>query len=529
MAISLTSLPKFIKCTEAAYTALTAKDENALYFLTDKHVFYVGTQQYSFDIVSSDDTPTGTGLSGTIYYNTATGTASLWNGTEYVTLGMPTSTDLSGTVGDSTVPTSQATKNYVDITCNTLKSTLDSTYVKTETGKSLISDTEAAKLTGYPQYTDVQTTISKKVDKFAGTANNLVISSDTNGTLADAGVAVCATITASSELLPTNSAVKTYVDDNITAAKSYADSLITTLGSYLTFKGSVATYDKLPTNAKVGHLYHITDTGAEYLWDGSAWQEMGTSINLTTYIEKKSNVTTNNIVKFDANGDIADSGVAVGTTYTDDDSTVLTSKAVMSLLTSQLSAASDLKLDKLSSATANNIVTVGDDFKSVKDSGKKVVTEITSAATDDEVPTALATKTYADSLSQSAAGACLPFITNGVAGNIPLIADGGNKLSDSSKKIVSTITTSSTADDSNVPTVAAVKSHVNTKITKVSSATAGNIAALTGEGEITDSKISIDTATASFTNTASAAKVPNEAAVVAALQEIVNYISWQSL
>ncbi len=77
MAISLTSLPKFIKCTAEQYAGIAQKDQNALYFLTDKNTFYIGARHYAFDFVASTTDPTGTGVDGTIYYNTTTGVASI--------------------------------------------------------------------------------------------------------------------------------------------------------------------------------------------------------------------------------------------------------------------------------------------------------------------------------------------------------------------------------------------------------------------------------------------------------------------
>lgn len=52
------------------------------------------------------------------------------------------------------------------------------------------------------------------------------------------------------------------------------------VGAY-TFKGSVATYDDLPTiGNEVGDIYDVRDTGANYAWTGSAWDALGQIVDV---------------------------------------------------------------------------------------------------------------------------------------------------------------------------------------------------------------------------------------------------------
>ena len=54
----------------------------------------------------------------------------------------------------------------------------------------------------------------------------------------------------------------------------------------MTYKGTKATVSALPSSGnKVGDLWHVTADGGEYAWDGSAWQEMGSVIDLSDYVE----------------------------------------------------------------------------------------------------------------------------------------------------------------------------------------------------------------------------------------------------
>lgn len=63
----------------------------------------------------------------------------------------------------------------------------------------------------------------------------------------------------------------------------------TDLASVLDWKGTVATVSALPTKesgAKKGDVYHVTEKSAEYAFDGTVWQELGSEIDLSGYYDK---------------------------------------------------------------------------------------------------------------------------------------------------------------------------------------------------------------------------------------------------
>ena len=63
----------------------------------------------------------------------------------------------------------------------------------------------------------------------------------------------------------------------------------TDLASVLDWKGTVATVSALPTKesgAKKGDVYHVIENSAEYAFDGTDWQELGSEINLSVYYTK---------------------------------------------------------------------------------------------------------------------------------------------------------------------------------------------------------------------------------------------------
>lgn len=82
---------------------------------------------------------------------------------------------------------------------------------------------------------------------------------------------------------PTPSTIPT----NVSAFVNDAGYLTSTdIASVLKYKGTKATISALPTSGNVvGDVWHITADGSEYAWDGSNWQELGTAIDLSGYVE----------------------------------------------------------------------------------------------------------------------------------------------------------------------------------------------------------------------------------------------------
>lgn len=78
-------------------------------------------------------------------------------------------------------------------------------------------------------------------------------------------------------------------------ASDVATAISTALASAVEYKGTVATVANLPSSGnKTGDMYHVTATGGEYAWDGSAWQEMGSIIDLSGYVEDSDLVAITN-------------------------------------------------------------------------------------------------------------------------------------------------------------------------------------------------------------------------------------------
>ena len=65
-----------------------------------------------------------------------------------------------------------------------------------------------------------------------------------------------------------------------------------------TYKGSVASYDALPDDAEVGDVYNVEaaygnyPAGTNYAWDGTKWDALGGSVDLSAYQTKNDNSLT---------------------------------------------------------------------------------------------------------------------------------------------------------------------------------------------------------------------------------------------
>lgn len=80
--------------------------------------------------------------------------------------------------------------------------------------------------------------------------------------------------------------------DTTYAKKADVDNLKTSLSAVYTYKGSVNTYDDLPTEVAIGDTYNVVaahgsiPAGTNYAWNGESWDALGGSVDLSTYYTK---------------------------------------------------------------------------------------------------------------------------------------------------------------------------------------------------------------------------------------------------
>ena len=63
-----------------------------------------------------------------------------------------------------------------------------------------------------------------------------------------------------------------------------AKEIVDSIGTVLHYKGSVATYNDLPSSGQeVGDMYNVIDTGNNYVWAGTDWDEISGIVDLSPY------------------------------------------------------------------------------------------------------------------------------------------------------------------------------------------------------------------------------------------------------
>ena len=67
------------------------------------------------------------------------------------------------------------------------------------------------------------------------------------------------------------------------ATEEYVNSKVSAVYKY---KGSVASEDTLPESPELGDTYNLEDTGANVAWDGSKWDNLGMTIDLSGYVQE---------------------------------------------------------------------------------------------------------------------------------------------------------------------------------------------------------------------------------------------------
>ena len=64
------------------------------------------------------------------------------------------------------------------------------------------------------------------------------------------------------------------------------------LATVMDYKGTKATVSALPSSGnKNGDVWHVTENNAEYAWNGTTWEELGTPIDLSGYATSASLAT----------------------------------------------------------------------------------------------------------------------------------------------------------------------------------------------------------------------------------------------
>lgn len=149
----------------------------------------------------------------------------------------------------------------------------DSTKVDKETGKGLS--------------TNDYTTAEK--NKLGGIAAGAQVNVVTDASSTGSGAAQTMSVSKG------NTTYTTYTKDALDTSlglKANASNVYTKteidqkLSGAMNYKGTKATTDALPSSGNAqGDVWHVTADGSEWAWNGTTWEELGTAIDLSGYVE----------------------------------------------------------------------------------------------------------------------------------------------------------------------------------------------------------------------------------------------------
>lgn len=182
-----------------------------------------------------------------------------------------------------------------------LWSKIKSKFVAQETGKSLttndFTNDYKTKLDGLSNYTLPTATADTLGGIKVGTnltITNGVLSADAGGITIDSSLSTTSTNPVQNSVITNalnNKASTSIATTSTNGLMSSADKTkLNSLSSVMTYKGTVANYTDLPTNANIGDTYNITNSsdynkaGDNAVWNGTAWDILSGTIDLSAYM-----------------------------------------------------------------------------------------------------------------------------------------------------------------------------------------------------------------------------------------------------
>lgn len=165
--------------------------------------------------------------------------------------------------------------------------TIDGVAQTVGTGKAVALDlSKYLKAETFDAYkTEMTTALAGKVDKVDGmglSSNDYTSAEKTKLSGIEAGAQVNI-ITG----VATSNADAVNVSGKVATIDMSAYALKSDISSAVNWKGTKPDVASLPTGAAVGDMYHVTATGAEYIWNGTAWENVGTIVDASAYYTKE--------------------------------------------------------------------------------------------------------------------------------------------------------------------------------------------------------------------------------------------------
>lgn len=402
----MANLVNFRKCTYSEFAALTVKEDNSLYFLTDTHQIFKGASEYTkgTKVLTSQPKSSTVGEIGALYaYNGSLYLCSSVSGSSYTYVRVANVNDESGTVsaitvgeglatasGDTTITVSGTIEHDIPSGVSSHTSSVESKAV--DFGESFKVAQVSTDKFGHASVSDVDITIPKETavtvetatgaatklnagDKITvvtevstGSANQSVKRTSTTFTLPDdKDTTYTLSSTSEGKILVTPSSGSSYsvtINGWDTLAKK-AD-----ISSVFIYKGTVAKVSDLPASAEVGYVYHVTERSAEYACvtastssSDAVYEELGSEIDLTAYAKSADVIqrvtgSAGNVPKFNSDGTLSSTGFTLGVSVPANAKFTDTTYSDATQSSSGLMSSSDkAKLDKIESGAQVNTVT----------------------------------------------------------------------------------------------------------------------------------------------------------------------------
>lgn len=76
------------------------------------------------------------------------------------------------------------------------------------------------------------------------------------------------------------------------------------------YRGQVPTYADLPESPEEGDLWNVQATDENYIWNGTAWDKLGSVLDANSKVDKPSQATYGHLVVLTSTGNILDAGVS---------------------------------------------------------------------------------------------------------------------------------------------------------------------------------------------------------------------------
>ena len=273
---------------------ITIEDVNGL---SDEFAKYVTLTKHNSDyqtlnnkIDNKDSLPAQSGQSGK--FLTTNGTAASWadvyTEAEIDAKLNTINTTISGKASASSVSALETKVNTNTSSIGTINTTLagkanaDEVYTKTQTDNLLSAKATTAALNAAVEdlegdISTLTTNLGNKADK-----STVYTTSQIDTKVSDLNTAIGKKATSATTLSGygiTDAYTKTEVDAKVASIYRY--------------KGSVANADALPKSGQqVGDVYDLQDTGMNVAWNGSKWDNLGISVDLTPYLTKTEAAST---------------------------------------------------------------------------------------------------------------------------------------------------------------------------------------------------------------------------------------------